>query len=76
MVVVTDHLRERTGRPHYPDIGRATEALFPGTFAQHTLKKTFTLWHAMEDRYTWFKRHHDVAALTQALLIKTANHAC
>jgi hypothetical protein len=75
MVVVIDHLRERTGRPYYPDVGRATEALFPGSFEQHILENASVLWHAMEDRCTWFKRHHDVAALTQALRIKTANHA-
>jgi hypothetical protein len=76
MVVVTDHLRERTRKPYYPDVGRVTEALFPGTFEQHILENASLLWHAMEDRCTWFKRHHDVAALTQALRIKTANHAC
>jgi hypothetical protein len=74
MVVVTDHMRERTRRPYYPDIGHATEALFPGTFEPHILENASTLWHAVEDRCTWFKRHHDVATLTQALLINTANH--
>jgi hypothetical protein len=76
MVVVTDHLRERTRKPYYPDVGRATEALFPGTFEKHILENASTLWHAVEDRCTWFKRYHDVAALTQALFIRTANHTC
>jgi hypothetical protein len=30
MVVLSDHLRERTGKPHYTTVGRIALALFPG----------------------------------------------
>jgi hypothetical protein len=59
MVLMTDHLRERTGKPYCRYVGRVAEHLFPGCIAQSVLK-TMTGWRAVRDRCKQLKRGHGV----------------
>jgi hypothetical protein len=68
MVLLTDHLHERTGRRRYREIGLAASQLFAGSILQGVVKDPYALRVAVQDRCKKFRKTHDVAALRAALL--------
>jgi hypothetical protein len=68
MVLLTDHLQERTGHRRYREIGLVTSHLFAGSISKGVVQKPNALRVAVQDRCKKFRQTHDVAALRAALL--------
>ncbi|MBI3330436.1 MAG: hypothetical protein HYZ81_27465 [Nitrospinae bacterium] len=68
MVLVTDHLRERTGRPHYTLVGRLTRILFPESFIKGGRGGKEPLSARVRERCEDFRRKCQVAALRAEIL--------
>jgi hypothetical protein len=67
MVLLTDHLRQRT-RPCHRDVGYVAERLFPEAFAMDRKTCKDDLAARVRDRCIDFRKRHDVPALRAALL--------
>jgi hypothetical protein len=65
MVLLTDHLRAQTKRPHSGKVGQVAEKLFPGCFAKHIRTNPNKLRPAVQDRCKKFKK--DLGAHMQVL---------
>jgi hypothetical protein len=68
MVLLTDHLQERTGRRRYREIGLVASHLFAGSISPGVVQNPSALRIAVQDRCKKFRKTHDVAALRTALL--------
>jgi hypothetical protein len=71
MVLLTDHLQERTGRPRYREIGLVTSHLFPGSISAAVVTNREALWKDVKDRCKKFRKTHDISALRAALFATT-----
>ncbi len=56
MVLLTDHLRVQTTRPHSREIGQVAKKLFPGCIPQHIRANSPELRLAVQDRCKKFKK--------------------
>jgi hypothetical protein len=68
MVLLTDHLQERTNRRHYPEVGRVTYHLFASSISKQLMQEPQELTVAVQDRCKKFRKTHNVAALRRALI--------
>jgi hypothetical protein len=74
MVLLSDHLRECTEKPHYREVGRFAQVLFPDCLAETRRRRTrYTpsaqrLATMVKDRCKAFKKSHDVAALRKTII--------
>jgi hypothetical protein len=68
MVLLTDHLRDRTRRPCFREIGRVAYHLFEGSILDGVINDPKALREAVQDRCKKFRKTHDVAALRMAIL--------
>jgi hypothetical protein len=73
MVLLTDHLRQSAGSPHYRNAGHMAKQLFSKSFAEKKEQKE-DLAVRVEDRCRDFRARHDIEALRTAVLSFIPSH--